>query len=319
MKKIKFPKSHDDALKGSVMLTGIFRSGTTILGKLVGSMKNVEFSYDPPLISTLDYLIMNRMIDKEIAAGIFRTYMAEDIMLNYHHGRGYNMRPDDGSCIFNMKTKEDVDFRWKNIKGVNDAIRLMHNLKSRLVFKSVIRYTIIPTLLKYYEGMKIVEIERDPRRVLSSVLAKRWFDPELMQKEDYTGNWPYHPEYEDKNIPYFADEKTASQWDDVNDVTRTVRILNALIKRKNEVLSEIKKDFPGCYISVRYEDLLKDPKKVVRSIEEFTGLEQTSITKNLISTVRATKSAFDTDMLMKECDDEDRKEFEMNIKELGYS
>jgi hypothetical protein len=314
---MRFPKPQNDCMKNSVMLTGIFRSGTTILGKIMGSFKNVEYSYDPPIISTLDYANLNGKLDGECVSGIFGTYMAQDIMLNYHHGRGYNIRVNDGSCIFNMKSHKEIEQRLK-INGVNEASKLMYELNSRLIWKSVVRFSIIPIFMKHYENFKVVEIERDLKRLLSSLIKIGWFNKNEMKSEKYMGIWPYKEGYESK-IPYMVSKETADLWDNSNVETNVARLLNDLTKIRFDIKKIVKEQYPGSYLTIKYEDLLDNTSKVVNKIEKFTGMKRTSISEKWIKDVKQTKAAFDIDDIISKIEPSVLELLEKNNKLLGYN
>lgn len=315
---MRFPKPQNDCMKNSVMLTGIFRSGTTIFGKIMGSFRNVEYSYDPPIISTLDFLHQEEKIDATSASGLFGTYMAQDIMLNYHHGRSYNIRENDGSYIFNMKSREEVERRWKDVHGVMDAITLMYELKSRLIWKSVVRFSMIPIFMEHYENFKVVEVERDLKRLLSSLIKIGWFNKDEMASKNYMGIWPYKEGYKSK-IPYMASKETADKWDISNEETNVARLLNDLIKIRLKIRKDVEDLYPGRYLVVKYEDLLDNPSVVVDKIEKFTGMKRTDITEKWIKSVKQTKAAFNIDEIFSKIEPSVLKRLENNNKILGYS
>jgi len=42
-----------DKVNSSILISGVARSGTTIVGKLISSFDGVEYSFEPPMMFTL--------------------------------------------------------------------------------------------------------------------------------------------------------------------------------------------------------------------------------------------------------------------------
>lgn len=298
------------------MISGIFRSGTTMLGKIIGSFKNMEYCFEPPLLFHFDYLIKNKKIDESLVAEILRTYFAEDIMLNYHHGREYNMRPLDDSCIFNLKSYLDVMERWQNIHNSEDAIELMRSLKSRLVFKSPAVYAIIPGLLNLFPGLKIIETRRDLKSILSSIMAKKWFSTSILENKNYFSNWPYHNN--DLHIPYYINREDIDFWIEANEVTKTVYVLNTLTKASLDVRERITKTHPQQYREVKYEQILNNPAYHIEELSTFLGAEWTPTTHQRVSEIKPTIRKYNVDDLLAKCDQKIKNDFINYNKLLGY-
>ena len=287
-----------------------------MLGKIIGSFKNMEYCFEPPLLFHLDCLIKNKRIDESLAAEILRTYFAEDIMLNYHHGKEYNMRPLDDSCIFNMKSYSEVMGRWENVHNSEDAVELMKSLKSRLVFKSPAVYAIIPGLLNAFLGLKIIEIRRDLKPILSSIMAKKWFSTPVLENKNYFSNWPYYNN--NLHVPYYIDSEEINFWNEANEVTKTVHALNTLTKASLEMSERIKKAHPEQYMEVRYECILDDPTYQIEELSTFLRAEWTPITNQRVNEIKSTKRKYDVDDLLEKCDQKIKTDFLNYNKLLGY-
>ncbi len=317
-KEARFPLVHSDAVKDSVMISGIFRSGTTILGKIVGSFKNVEYSFEPPLCSHLDYMLQEKRIDSKLAAEILRTYFAEDVMINFHHGRGYNMRENDYSYVFNFKSKEEVEQRLKQINSADDASELMKKLGSRLLFKVPAKYSLIPALFAHFPGFKVVEVQRNLKAILSSAIARKWFDEKQLAGPYHPGFWPNFVTGNSNYAPYFLSEKAAAEWPSLNEETRAVKALNCLVDRRMEMQQAVSKKYSERFLVAKYEDLLNSPLGETKRIAEFLGMQLTAKTHNLVESIKPTKPAYDVDELVSKCDAESREAFLKRNKALAY-
>ena len=78
-----------------IIISGISRSGTTFMGKILGSMKNIEYIYEPPTLLML-FNIINK-IDKETWINLFETYIYEEFLINSLSGRYLNFNKNDDS------------------------------------------------------------------------------------------------------------------------------------------------------------------------------------------------------------------------------
>ncbi len=64
-------------LRNTIWITGCARSGTTILGKILSSLKGVEYAYEPEALLGLLPLVHN--IEKKYWNHIFESYLIEDL------------------------------------------------------------------------------------------------------------------------------------------------------------------------------------------------------------------------------------------------
>jgi Sulfotransferase family len=314
--KLKFPKIHYDIVDNCVMVTGMYRGGTTLTGKLLGSLRNVEYIFEPPLIHHLDYLLQENEIDYRLVAELFRTYLAEDYMLNYLHGRRYNMRPSDDSSIFQTKSYEECVGRWAKINRLRDAIDLYREEGPRLIFKSPAKYTVIPIFLEFYPAFKVVEIVRDLRDVLSSILSKGWFSDENIQDWEY-GIWPF-AQNNLTNAPYVSGLSDIDDYEKADEETRAIDYINAMMKKRFEITKFVESKYTTCLYSFKYEDLLQNPRVAVSKISNFLQMELTSKTEEIIKTIENRKHAFDIAAVLKGCDQKLVEKFISYNKALGY-
>ena len=298
------------------MISGIFRSGTTIIGKATGSFKNVEYSFEPPLAFHLDYLLQNNLIKEKVASDLLQTYFAEDVVFNFHHGRNYNFRERDASYIFNMKPRNEIEARWQKVKGVSDAIKLMRELGSRLVFKVPATYSLIPPLLDNFDGFKVIEVQRNLKSIWNSVMAKGWFMDTTLSEEGDVASWPLMDTPEARNVPYYF-KGNVKEWNSWNPETRCMQIINSLVERRLEMQKFIEKKFPKNYLVLRYEDLLDSPYEEIKKIADFAGMEFTSKTTEIINTIKPTVRQY-PDAMIETCSPSIKNSFLQYNKMLGY-
>jgi len=84
-----------------IVITGVGRSGTTILGKIIHSFEGVEYVYEPYTIQALLPLLTT--IEKDHWKNLYHSYLYEDIFMGAVAGRNVNLNEMDDSCIIKAK------------------------------------------------------------------------------------------------------------------------------------------------------------------------------------------------------------------------
>ena len=315
MSSCKFNECVDDGLKNMIVVTGVYRSGTTITGKVIGSFKEIEYAYDPTLLFYLVYLRHTNQIEDNELLDMTKVYLYYDYFINYLHGR-YNFRvKDEGSCVLHMKPYEEVLEKWFTVDNIkHDNIE-----NTRFAFKFCNLYELIPLLASEYPHMQIIDLTRDLRKVFSSMLAKEWFLEDKPDK-DSAVLWPFLNNSQKQKVPYIVKEADIDFWVKSNDITKTAyaccRFAENKIKLKDEI-SKLKNS-SEIYFELIYEDLVRDPSKTVKRISEFTGSQFGALTQQIVSDIRSTKSSFDVDEMIKECDPKVKERLYHLNAMLGY-
>ena len=88
------------------MILGNPRSGTSLLGKLIGSCKNCEYSFEPELLPYL--LNIYNDLTKDKWKQIFEGYIEEELFFNLLLGRKINFRKYEDSSIDILKSKNEI-------------------------------------------------------------------------------------------------------------------------------------------------------------------------------------------------------------------
>ncbi len=312
---MKFPKIHDQILDNSVMVSGIFRSGTTLLGKLLGSLRGAEYAFEPPLVFHLDYLLQSDEMDADICIDILRTHLSEDIMLNYQHGRGYNMRPGDDSSIYHMKSKDEIESKWNSNGRAKSSVDRIGDSMGKLIFKSPATYSIIMPIMRRYPNIKVVEITRDLRSVFNSIKAKKWFNSEVLA-EDYPPFYPFFQDEAGLYIPYYMPEEVKKKWSQWSEEDRIIKVLEILTNIKNKTEANIMKNFSDRFINIRFEELIKNKEQTLGKISNFLGMKNGTKTENIMKSIL--KKDTPVDFSLDGCAEQSKKTFAKLNRSLGY-
>lgn len=205
-------------------VSGCPRSGTTVVGNLIGSASDVEYAYEPALLHTLLPLVgpMQSAGQADAWKALFETYCYEELLLGLLAGRAFNLNPNDDSYAGNYYTNGEIEARLSRgfRKHELDDIASGH----RLAIKTP---GVLPDLVRVadlYPEMRLLVVVREPNDVLGSLLSRRWFDISPTSSGIYL--WPYR-EHRSVKIPRCIPRELDEWWvsPDTTDLDRAATYL----------------------------------------------------------------------------------------------
>lgn len=254
----------------AILISGAARSGTTIMGQIIHSMKNVEYLFEPPVLFSLIPLI--DIMDKRQWMLLYETYLYEEFLVDAVAGRRLNFNTFDDSAIISVKDKKIIDERisksWRK-----------RELGPR-VEQSVVAYKMpdvtnqISMLQKYYPGTKVVLMIRGANDVFHSIKRKGWFTDEALRRGSEL--WPNRL-YKKWQIPHFVDPADIEDFISFTEVERMAYYYLRVYKNWKKI--------KNCFV-VQYDDLIQDPEKTVSALAKKLGLAYGEKTKGLIESVK---------------------------------
>jgi len=283
MNELKLDKKIYDKCNSAIVISGIARSGTTIMGKIIHSFQNVEYAYEPPVLFSLFPLI--NVLDENQWKLLYETYLYEEFLMGALSGRTLNCNFADDSSIYKIKPEHLIKERLtKSLRKV-EGERLAQ--KSRVAYKmpDVIPY--LPRLKAYYPGTPVLIILRKAPYVFNSVLKKGWFNDRSLQKENVL--WPNRF----KNgfrIPFWVAQEDDEIWCEMDELHR---VAYYYIRINQHV-----KDIPECII-IRYDELIKNPRQTAITLAESLNLSFGEKTEEILKTVKFIIKDRDLEILKK--------------------
>jgi hypothetical protein len=163
---IKIPFQSSYYTSNAIIITGVGRSGTSILGKLIGSMRNTVYLYEP-IIMKYAYKL-NR--------AVLRTILFEDYILPTLQYRGNTNDTDDS-----FMGHYCVDPERKLLRRRLDAIRYYKNNKIVPVIKSNECQHLAEKYRKIFPKSRIVHIVRNRESVVKSALLREWYTDKYLK------------------------------------------------------------------------------------------------------------------------------------------
>ena len=154
-----------------IVLGGVGRSGTSILGKLVGSLKDVEFFYEPKTVDLLFSKIDD--IDAECWKALFKRNIYDDLLINSLAGRYINTNRHDISSIYNYKNEDEVFERLSRSHTQDELDALAGD--SIIAFKLLDSILYMDKVQQYFPKLRALFIVRNPVDTINSLLRKQWY------------------------------------------------------------------------------------------------------------------------------------------------
>jgi hypothetical protein len=274
-----------ELLCNSVLITGAPRSGTTLLGKLVGSLARLEYQFEPTSLHMIASVYAAGGISQILAKQLLTVYLAEDLFLESVHGRRANLRPHDDSQVLYRMHWADLNDRWQQVGNRADAIAFAQTHGLRLAMKTPHLFGSLDLMRSVMTGLKIVISVRNGCDVVRSIIRKGWVSDRGLERE----LWPYVSRVTGVNLPYWVPVAYHDRWPTMSPASRA-----CLMWACNAERGLAERNSPDLY-EVRYEQLLAEPWPVVEVLAAQLGHETTLHTRRWVDSIRSSGSHDSTD------------------------
>lgn len=246
-----------------VIITGVGRSGTTILGKVLGSMENTYYIFEPAM---LKYQVYKDYLDLPI--------LFEDYFLPIIQGRNLNHNPSDDSYCGYYYQHKDIKNAWNTLSRRKKALEYIVEHRPYLIIKSPEFQPLARKLNKIIPSAQFINIKRGLNDTIRSTVNKEWYADDY-NSVDY---------FDQDNIPYFIDPKSRKYWLKWNMYTRAACVWRCLTEY----------EMPENTIDISYEDLIKNPWRVVENLCVLLGgLKKTIITIRNIKSIKGKTTQYE--------------------------
>ena len=251
---MKFGIDYDTIFKDRlIIITGVGRSGTTILGKILGSMKNTYYLFEPAMLKCQVY---KDYLDLPI--------LFEDYFLPLIQGRNLNFNSGDSSYYKYYYSPAEVKNAWNTLSRRTEAIEYVKQKRPFFIIKCPEFQPLAQKLSNIIPSVMFINITRNCNDVINSTVNREWYI------DGYTGV----DYFDENNIPYFVDDESKEYWNEWNEYTRAACVWRCLI--------EI--ELPGNTRNIEYEKLVKEPLKTINMLG--LELERTIVTDRNINSVK---------------------------------
>jgi len=280
------------------IITGVSRSGTTILGKLIGSLKDVVYCYEPSPMILIPPLIKNGIINMNIGGDLLKSILFEDYLLQTMSGRNINYNTNESSYIGHYININKIKKTMIKSNKRDDIIRDLGDKKFIIKIPNI--QPSLDIIKSIFNNVKIINITRNGNDVIESSKIKNFFTDVYISNKmiDISKN----------NVPWYIND--SNLFNKFNTETKIAHIWRVL----NEYwLPHISND--NMY-HIRLEDLKCNPHTYVDYISEFIGNELTDITnKHIESIINWKDKSYSHNFII---DDIEKPKYVSMMKTFGY-
>jgi len=270
-----------------ITVTGVNRSGKTLLANLLGTMENVEFLDEPWLPMMLPVMQGLGLVAPDVAKDIFKSY-TEEMFYDMILLRRANFKPYDMSSIWPMKSAKEMFDRLMNLRRRCDAEKYAMGRKTMLVFTLSGAHPFLGFIQDVFPRGKIIHVVRNGVNVATEVGSKKWFANEhLKGPSDSYMYFPFYSKNQDQRyfLPWWVQEGDEELFLDLNDFSKGLYFWWKTLELSAKEAEQIQADMPNCYREVRYEDLITNPEKLVTDLAEWLKGSFTPQTHALFTTI----------------------------------
>ena len=251
----KLPSLVEEICNNTIAITGVARSGTTIVGKLFHSLKNVEYIFEPPMLVPIHLTTINQ--DSEFKL-LYESYVY-DLLIGNISGRYINTNLVDDSSIYKVKDNKIIDSRLSITKSLSHINSIINQYI--LCFKIPSSTIILNRLKRLYPNMQIIFVSRNSEDVINSILNKKW-----LKKKEASDSilWPWK-KISGVTVPWWVPDNLSLEFYDADELKRCKMYYDIILANKTDA-----------YKIIEYEKL-EDKKYVYKTLTHI--MPKNKITK----------------------------------------
>jgi hypothetical protein len=230
-----------------ILITGLPRSGTTLLGNLLGSCDGVEYFFEPPLMNS----ILNNLapcVDDNLWVQLYEDYRDYELLQESIAGRRLNFNSHDDTYVRNIIPGKEIDKRlgksWRSHEIETRRINSVFCFKTPSLGKG------IELLRNKYSDLKILVLIRDTPSVIKSIKIKGWFNESINTKiRDVII-------YENQHIPSIVPSHFHNKWSLMSEDEKIIIYMYSQYKVIDDLKGLIFVDFNELISGERYFNTL---------------------------------------------------------------
>lgn len=266
----------------TVVITGVARSGKTLVGNLLGSCLHAEHIDEPWILMELPIMAGKGLLPEPVAVNIFQTYLYEllnDRVLMRHA----NFRPADLSSVWRQKTPQEILDRLLGLQSRDDVRRYLRESHTTAVLTLTDTVPFCAFFQKALPGCRIVHVVHDGFEVAFDVAEKHWLSNEELVNPRHSNLYRHYVRPQDRmtyHLPFWLEEGKEEIYLGWSEYARALYYW----RRHMEVACESKGVLEGQNVLrvIRLSDILDRPCDAIRALTEFLGLTPTELTEDLL-------------------------------------
>lgn len=256
------------AVDRSILLTGVARSGTSMMGQLLHSLERVQYVFEPPVLYRL--LELNHIHGgshfRPAHAELLETYLYAEL-LDLVLGRRNNARLQDSSNIHVAKGAEYVSLQHLLPDTPTDATEMASG--STIVWKMPDIGKYLPGLMERYPGLRVVVMLREREDVEASLLDKGWYR--------YGCTWVYD---RGEGVPFWFDH-SGPEWRAFTEEERCAEAWST----NHRQLTDALEPYDERTSFIPYRSFVTTPTPIFAKLALWLGLKPTEHTMQMLRRV----------------------------------
>lgn len=265
--------SWNNVLDKMIIIGGSARSGTTIMGKLINSLQNVEYQFEPPMLISL--LLKKNELSGQSLKELLQFYFFDNYLLDSLAGRNINLNKNDDSCILHVKSEDNIKNRHKKSLTRVELEELVKKITFSFKLPEIVFF--LNTLDNIFPQNKKILMHRNPNDVINSLVKKGWFSNESLNQKHSSQVFAVEI-IENIKVPYWIKEENKNFWINADELSRCAHYYK-------QISEEILKNANNSII-VDYDKFVNSPNEMFSSLAELIGLEYGEKTQEILDAVK---------------------------------
>ena len=298
----KIPTNYEALFRDRLLIiTGVGRSGTSILGKLIGSMTPVYYLYEPAICKYMAFDDSHGAECKHMDEA-FRAILFEDYFLPLVQGRALNKNENDDSFFGNYTDEVEILRAQRSLPQRSGALKFVQETNPLFVIKTNEAQPAFERYRRVFPGVRFIHIIRNGNDVVAGTVKKGWYTDDHM-----AGIVDWVEDIGLVNAPWYLDrEEKLEKWTNWNQTTRAACVWRTLI------------DFAQSDYGITYEGLLYMPGHICMMVNVwYPHIKKTRITDRHIDAVLKHKPT-KYPAVINDIQEPEREKFKALMGELGY-
>lgn len=307
------PPNYNDIFKRRVLIiTGVGRSGTTILGKVFGSLNPAYYLFDAAIMRLLPILGVDKKTDKQTFSSLMQSLLFEDYFLQIIHGRKLNFNAQDDSYFNNYMSQKDAEQRWRQFSRRQDVMNYLKKARLLFVIKVPGFQPFCSVAEQIFPEAVFMHIIRNGNDVVLSAKKKGWYTDDFITTAmiDWVEKSKSQPNL---NVPWYLDEQSKAHFAKWNQITRAASVWRNLTEQG---MAFCQKNSKQCW-QFKYEDFVKSPDALVARAEKAFKVRRTKITEAHLSSIKSHRMT-QYPSIIKDIQAPEQAHFVSLMKKLNY-
>lgn len=293
------------------IVTGVGRSGTTILGKLIGSMSPSVYLFEPLFVRLMPLLIERTDPGMRPAMSQFMlSVLFEDYIANVVNGRSLNFNQTDDSFYGNYIEHADLERRWDTLTRRDDLLRLLESRPTSFVVKIPEFQPLFDLAEGLFPEPKYIQITRNGFDVIASASKRGWYSDDFLNRNFL--DWMEKGSGSNL-MPWYVDDVSREHFPRWTQTTRAASVW----RRLTEIGLDYVASHPDRSRNLSYEMLATDPEETTADLGSWLGLTSTEITKRHLRAVEQ-HSFHENNILISDIEEPEQAPFANLMKRLEY-